>query len=110
MTSTKKPHSTSLFSRKLVAVRCMAEDTHMENIKIRMPRSTRPELVLRSIHSRRWIARDKMAMSRISATPTRITGRLDCRNICTLSNTPLSPSRDHSPLPGPNSHTGRFYS
>ena len=65
-----------------------------------MPRSTRPELVLRSIHSRRWITRDKMAMSRMSATPTRIMGRLDCKSICTLSNMALSPSRDRSPLPG----------
>ena len=35
----------------LVAISCILEEIHMARNRIRMPRMTRPELVLRSIHS-----------------------------------------------------------
>ena len=51
ITSTRIPHSTRRFSRKVVAVSRMAEDRPMARIRIIIPRRTRPELVFRSIHS-----------------------------------------------------------
>ena len=51
MTRTKIPSSITRLSRKLVAVRRKALESHRASSKITMPRRTRPELVLRSIHS-----------------------------------------------------------
>ena len=51
MTRAKMPHSTALFSRKLVAISWNLEDSHMATSSSPTPRSTRPELLLRTIHS-----------------------------------------------------------
>ena len=57
------PHSTTQFSTQVVAVSCSPVASAIATMRTMIPLSTRPELLLRMIHSSWYMAKDTIAMS-----------------------------------------------